>query len=94
MWKITNQGQQAHEFSIARLAPGKTKEDLLAWGHTFEGEPPGEEIASITVLGSGQSLWTDFDLVAGDYVLVCFFPDPASQMPHAMLGMIQSFQVK
>jgi hypothetical protein len=93
-WKITNHGQQPHEFSIGKLAPGKTIEDVLAWGETFEGEPPGEEIASISVMAPGQSLWTDFDLAAGDYILICFFPDPASEMPHAMMGMIHSFQVK
>ena len=94
MWKISNRGQQPHEFIITRLAPGKTIEDLKAWGHTFEGELPAEEIANIRTMAPGQSMWVTFDLAAGHYVLVCFFPDSTSGMAHAEFGMIAPFQVK
>jgi hypothetical protein len=35
------------------------------------------------------SQWVEFDLVAGTYVLLCFWPDLADGMPHAMHGMYQ-----
>lgn len=94
VWQFTNQGQQMHEMSIVKLAPGKTLEDVLAFAQTFEGEPPGEEMTNIRTTSPGQRLWVNFDLAAGDYVMICFFPDMESGMPHAMLGMMQPFSVK
>jgi hypothetical protein len=34
------------------------------------------------------------DLQPGEYVGLCFIPDPASGAPHVHLGMIAAFTVK
>ena len=32
----------------------------------------------------------DYDLPAGQYVIMCFFPDPhMGGMPHALMGMLR-----
>jgi hypothetical protein len=32
----------------------------------------------------------DYDLPAGQYVVMCFFPDPKmGGMPHALMGMLE-----
>jgi len=95
-WKVTNQGPQPHEVFIAKLLPGKTLDDLMAFMQTYEGEPPVEEAAAggVAVMGPGQTGWVNLDLSAGDYVALCFVPDAATGKEHAELGMIQFFSVK
>ena len=47
----------------------------------------GLETASIS---SGRSMTVDYDLPAGQYVIMCFFPDPnMGGMPHALMGMLK-----
>ena len=45
-------------------------------------------------LSPGRSMTVDYDLPGGQYVVLCFFPDPKmGGMPHAMMGMVGSFTV-
>lgn len=49
--------------------------------------PAGLETASIS---SGRSMTVDYDLPPGQYVVMCFFPDPnMGGMPHALMGMLR-----
>ncbi len=41
----------------------------------------------------GQETWLEIDLEPGAYVALCFLPDPGGDMPHAMMGMIDTFEV-
>ncbi len=41
-------------------------------------------------LSPGRSMTVDYDLPAGQYVVMCFFPDPQmGGMPHALMGMLE-----
>lgn len=42
----------------------------------------------------GGTAWAEFDLEAGDYQAVCFFPDMESGKPHIKLGMKAEFTVE
>lgn len=44
-------------------------------------------------LSSGMTNWLQLDLEPGHYVALCFFPDRATGMPHALLGAIKVFTV-
>jgi hypothetical protein len=44
-------------------------------------------------LSPGLTAWTELDLAPGTYVAVCFVFDPATGMPHAVLGMVDVFTV-
>ena len=47
----------------------------------------GMETGSIS---PGTSMTVDYDLPAGQYVVMCFFPDPKmGGMPHALMGMLE-----
>ncbi len=95
-WKVTNQGAQPHEIVIAKLLPGKTLDDFMAFMQTYEGEPPVEDAAAggVAAMGPGQTGWVNLDLSAGDYVALCHIPDPASGKAHAEMGMMTPFSVK
>ncbi|CAA9574551.1 MAG: hypothetical protein AVDCRST_MAG33-2895 [uncultured Thermomicrobiales bacterium] len=45
------------------------------------------------MLSTGQTNWVAIDLEPGYYVALCFITDPESGAPHAMLGMIELFEV-
>ncbi|MEZ4529990.1 MAG: hypothetical protein R2855_03080 [Thermomicrobiales bacterium] len=44
-------------------------------------------------MGPGQDQSSELDLAPGTYIAVCFIPDMATGMPHAMMGMAASFTV-
>jgi hypothetical protein len=87
-----NDADEDHEMLVLRLAPGYTTADLLrAAGPdlpeqvTFIGEIPvraGEENDLVLV-----------DLEAGEYTIVCLFPD-AQGTPHLAQGMETVFTVE
>jgi hypothetical protein len=83
-----------HFVEMQRVAEGTTVEEVLA---TFQGpetqEPPewflpGSMITD--VISPGRSMTANYDLPPGQYVVVCFMPDPKMHgMPHALMGMIE-----
>jgi LPXTG-motif cell wall-anchored protein len=44
-------------------------------------------------LMTGKSAWASLDLQPGDYIALCFVPDPASGKSHLELGMHTVFTV-
>jgi hypothetical protein len=102
VWHVANQGAEPHELVIYKPAAGLTADDLIALltaseasPGTEEGaaaEPPFTEVGGMQALASGQSGWVVLDLEPGEYVAVCYVPNPDG-VPHLMLGMIQGFTV-
>ena len=93
--KVVNDGKQWHEISVMRLAPGKTIEDVKRYlSGPPDGPPPGEPVGGMQGLEPGASGYMTLDLQPGEYVGLCFIPDPASGKPHVHLGMIAAFTVK
>lgn len=56
--------------------------------------PPFVGVAGTAPMDPGNTVWPVLDLEAGDYVSVCFIPDPKTGKPHFLLGMFQGFSVK
>lgn len=102
LWKVTNAGHQPHLMTFGPVPAGTTRaqftESLTAM---MDGSPPpeasgppGPPIAGgCSTLSAGASLYLALDLAPGSYGAVCFFPDPDSGAPHAMLGMTQIVEV-
>ncbi len=92
-WKVTNAGPQPHELIYFQLLPGKTVEDVL---NAPEDAPPPIDL---TTLGGvpgmipGITQWSSANPMLGRYVAVCFVQDPATQKPHAALGMVAEFTI-
>ena len=66
-----------HFVILQQVPEGTTTDQVLQFLQTEEGPPPfleaGLETAS---LSSGRSMTVDYDLPPGQYVIMCFFPDP------------------
>jgi hypothetical protein len=92
-FKVVNAASQPHEVLFAKLAPGKTVQDLLKWLEKEEGPPPGAPLGGTTMLGRGQANFLTYDLEPGDYALICFIPDAKDGKPHFMHGMARQMKV-
>lgn len=83
-----------HFVILQQVTEGTTTDQVLAALQSEEQGPPppfflqaGLETAS---LNPGKSMTVDYDLPAGQYVVMCFFPDPnMGGMPHALMGMLR-----
>lgn len=82
-----------HFVVLQQVAEGTTTDQVLEFLQSGdEGQPPwglpaGMETGS---LSAGRSMTVDYDLPAGQYVVMCFFPDPEmGGMPHALMGMLE-----
>jgi hypothetical protein len=92
--RVTNVASQVHEVFVARLAPGKSGADVLAWIEKMDGPPPGMPMGGTVGLSKGESNDLLLDLAPGKYVLLCFVPDAKDRKPHVAHGMVKEFEVK
>ena len=91
--RIENTGAEIHEAVLARMAPGKTPEDLLNWVVNPEGPPPAEPLGGASFLDPGASNVTEVDFTPGHYALFCFVLGPDG-VPHFAHGMLQEFEIE
>ena len=84
---------EPHEIVVARLAPGKTVEDVNNWIHAMEGPPPAEFLGGITALDPGRSGTFTIEFTPGEYALLCPLPSADGQA-HTHKGMMQQFTVQ
>lgn len=97
-WQIENKGSQWHEMVVIKLNEGATVQDVLAVlmsEEPPEGPPPFEQVAFWEPMSAGERAWMDVDLPPGDYTVVCFLPDFASDPPasHLEHGMVRTLTV-
>ncbi len=74
---VYNAGPSIHELDLAKLHPGKTLQDLLAYvkQQNPSGPPPADSMGSASSMSPGQTQYTVQQLTPGSYVLLCFVPD-------------------
>ncbi len=81
-----------HFVVLSQVAEGTTTDQVLTSLQSQEPPPAfflegGLETAS---LSPGHTMTVDYDLPPGQYVVMCFFPDPSmGGMPHALMGMLK-----
>jgi hypothetical protein len=101
--KITNVGAQPHFVFIAQGPDSMTEADIEAILEAdMTGTPaatdidPDEDFDDVAGTGTqsmGTDIWISVDLQPGKYVMVCFFPDIESGLPHALEGMYNVIEV-
>jgi hypothetical protein len=92
--RVVNDGPQVHEMVIVALAPGKTAKDLLAWvDGGMKGMPPGKPLGGAAGLAPGGHETVSVMLPAGNYALICFWPDAKDGKEHAQHGMVMDLKV-
>jgi hypothetical protein len=88
-----NKADEPHFVILQQVAEGTTTDQVLEELQREEGPPPSWVLpASMTTgtLSPGRSMTVDYDLPAGQYVVMCFFPDPKmGGMEHALMGMLR-----
>jgi len=92
--RVRNAAQQAHEVFIVQLAPGKTVHDVMAWVAKMDGPPPGMPMGGTSGIDRGGSNDIIVDLPAGEYGLLCFYPDAKDGQEHVKHGMFKQISVK
>jgi hypothetical protein len=93
-----NTGEEPHEFALAKLADGKTIEDVEAYlaDPAAQQQPPPAWVeirAGIPTLDPGEEASLGQELEPGRYVLLCFLSDPGG-VPHIARGMLRDFVVE
>jgi len=91
---VRNDGKQSHELELARLAPGKSPGDIVAWIERMKGAPPASFLGGVSPLAPGQENALSLTLTPGHYVMLCFIPDATDGKPHTAHGMIHDFIIK
>jgi hypothetical protein len=92
-WKVVNDGPQPHELVLHKLAPDKTADDVIAFFHRPQGQPPFTNAGGMQGLPRGEAGWAHLDLAPGTYIAICYIPDPASGTRHMDLGMVKTLTV-
>ena len=93
--RVRNAGPQPHEVLIARLAPGATVAQLLAFiEKPTDGPPPGAPVGGTTGMANGRENDVTIDFTPGEYAFICFVPDEKDGKPHFAHGMARQVTVK
>jgi hypothetical protein len=93
VWEVTNTGEQPHELLLVYSPEPVTAEQVLDALESEDSEIDLIPAGGVGWLSPGQAAWTEVDLQPGTYVALCFVFDPATGMPHAMMGMVAAFTV-
>jgi hypothetical protein len=93
--RVRNAGPQAHEVLIARLAPGATAAQLLAFiEKPTGGPPPGAPLGGTTGMATGRENDVTIEFTRGEYAFICFVPDDKDGKPHLAHGMVRQVRVE
>lgn len=94
--QFTNHSTESPHFLILQqVKEGTTRKQVIA-ALQSNSQPsfvlPGE--FETDALTTNQSMDFHVSLPAGEYVQMCFFPDPKTGMPHALMGMVRVVHLK
>jgi hypothetical protein len=93
-WEVFNAGVQPHELLVGKLKEGKTISDVMTFLQNGEqGEAPYDFVGGAQGMATNYNNFVEFDFEVGEYVALCFIPDPATGKPHVALGMVRPFSV-
>jgi hypothetical protein len=85
-----------HFLELQHVAKGTTRKQVIDCLNdpdcTFDFGRPGT--LDTEVLSPGRSMTASYDLPPGTYAQLCFFPDPKTGMPHALMGMVRIITLK
>lgn len=101
--KIENSGAQPHFIASGLATVEVTEADIEAVLEAdmtgtpaavdFNPDEDFEESFYTASQSTGTEMWIAVDLEPGTHVLLCFFPDMADGMPHAIKGMYELIEV-
>jgi hypothetical protein len=89
--RTTNKTHEPHFLELNRVKWSTTPRKVQHWMDNPEGDPSWglEASAGTLVVGPGHTVLWKYDLPAGKYLEMCWWPDEDTGQPHAMMGMWQ-----
>lgn len=91
--RVENVSQEPHEVFLAQVPAGRSAKEVLQWLQKKAGPPPFLPAGGTLMLSRGRNAYVSADLVAGEYVLMCFVPDSRDGKPHIAHGMVRAITV-
>ena len=87
--------ESPHFLVLNQVKPGTTRKQVIRALQSNSGPGPflSHEQDSDLISG-GQAMVVHLHLPAGTYAEMCFFPDPKTGMPHALMGMVRIVKLK
>jgi hypothetical protein len=96
--KFTNKATNSpHFIFLMHVKKGTSRKTMITALQSPPGSGPNifrDGSLGTDVMFSGLSQTLTYDLPAGDYAEVCFFPDLETGMPHAFMGMVRIVHLK
>ncbi|MCO5216502.1 MAG: hypothetical protein M9950_10160 [Thermomicrobiales bacterium] len=97
-WSLINHGATWHEIMVIGMPELITPDELLEFFMTTESADDLTnagyfQVGASGIMSPGVQIWLEFDLKPGAYGALCFAPNDFSGPPHALEGMISTFEV-
>jgi hypothetical protein len=92
MFKNTATQPLLHFVAMQRVAEGTTVDQVLQAFQDDQGPKPDwarSGSLETDVLSPHRAMTVNYDVPPGQYVVMCFMPDPKTGMPHVLMGMIE-----
>ena len=93
---FTNHSTESpHFLALQQVKPGTTRKQVIEALQSNSGPGPFlSGVAGTDFLSNGSTMNVHVHLPAGTYAEMCFFPDPKTGMPHALMGMVRIVKLK
>ena len=85
-----NEAAEPHFIVLQQVQPSTTYRQVVAALKSSSQAPPSWALPgtySTAVVSPGAQMLFHYSLPAGKYVMLCYWPDDATGMPHALMGM-------
>lgn len=97
-WSLVNHGATWHEIMVIAMPELITPDELLEFFMSTESaddliDAGYFQVGASGIMSPGVQIWLDFELKPGAYGALCFAPNDFSGPPHALEGMISTFEV-
>lgn len=89
-FKVTDGGKDVHEFALLSVG-NHTLADVQAALQSPQPPDWAMPAGGAGAMGPGETAWVTENIQPGNYVAICFVPDPETGMPHFLMGMIMLF---
>ncbi len=98
VWSLVNFGHTWHEILMVSMPELVTPDELMEFFLTTENPDDLEAggyglVAASGIMSPGAQIWMELDLAPGAYGAMCMAPDNFSGPPHALVGMVSTFEV-
>jgi hypothetical protein len=89
--------ESPHILDLFQVKAGTTRRQILNFLHSNSNAPPSFGLsgsADTDAVSPGHAQTLTYSVPKGEYVELCFFPDPKTGIPHALMGMFRIVHLK